>query len=231
MSSEPLRNAWIAASDPVIAWVADLTAAADRPHDLLAWQTELLRAGREQAVYMVRAAPEAGYEGDGPLEQLLAARSAAEGTAVPFGFARSGRAGGLRVAARLAYVEDGHVVEREVEDPGELLARLRPDDVAAAGSRMTRNAPVDVHPAGGRVIISSFTDIWLPLVPGLLEDDYELGRPFDNRALAERHTPRLNAWLALARDRTRVLGGDWRLHPDFTRADPALLDGDGLIRL
>src|SRR3954453_14026786 len=125
MSSDALRNAWIASGDPQITWRASLGEG-----DRRAWLRAVLRAGREHAIYTVHEAPAAGYlrERDGELEDarpddLFA--FAASGTR-PIGGRR------LRVSARLAYVEDGRVVEDDVEDLGALLARLRPDDVLSA---------------------------------------------------------------------------------------------------
>jgi hypothetical protein len=59
----------------------------------------------------------------------------------------------------------------------------------------------------------------LPWVDGLLEDNSVAGRPRDNRALAEIHTPRLNQLLTTAREAVLALGGAWSLAEESVRRD------------
>ena len=247
MSSKHGRNAWIAAGDPQITWRADLTPAADRPDALADWLRQILRAGRAQGVYTVHDAPGADYvrERDGELEDVLTERWSSGGPLDLFAFARTGTRSvdgrRLRVGANLSYVApNGTIVDEEVDDVGALLARLRPADVPAAGSLITPTPPLDAigvllahggTPGIVQVTLSTFTDIWLPWVPGFMEDDYDPGCPFDNRPLAVRHTPRLNRFLAEARDGTRAIGGNWSVQSAFTCVPAASLDQDGLILL
>ncbi len=247
MNSEKARNAWVAAGDPLVTWCADLTAVRAAPRLLAEWLAAVLAAGRTERVYTVHEAPAADYlrERDGELEDVLTRRWEDGGPLDLFAFAGTGTrtldGHRLRVSAELAYVDPtGTIVEDELDDVGALLASLRPDDALSAGSLITPTPPL--HASGVllahdgaagplRVLLSAYTDIWLPWVTGLLEDDYDPDHPFDNGPLARRHTPRLNAFLGNMRDHTRTVGGTWSLVPHLTRVDSSLFDGDGLIRL
>jgi hypothetical protein len=118
--------------------------------------------------------------------------------ATPWQAATTEEPGFLRVSGRVAWFEDGpEPVEGVVDDLGALLERLRPEDVeAAAGGFMIHTPPLTVFEGGGRLHLQVHSDIWLPWVPGFLSEDFTTGSWFDNRPLARRHTPDLNALLA-----------------------------------
>jgi len=114
--------------------------------------------------------------------------------------------------ARLAFYRGDRIVEEEVVDVGVLLQELRPDhDRSVTGSAPpveVRGKPVRVDSAKEVFVeITLPTDIWFPRVMGM-EDEYNL-EPYDNSALAQLHTPRLNAFLREVRDKTLALGGRW----------------------
>ena len=70
------------------------------------------------------------------------------------------------------------------------------------------------HPSAVRIEIRLDTDIWFPSVMGFDEPLPDVGDPpdsYDNRALAERHTPRLNAFLDAAAREVAAIGGRWEM--------------------
>jgi hypothetical protein len=215
-----MTNAWVVNDDPFVRWIADLSAVHDRSQRLLDWRRTVLEAGARQAVYRV-------VEGE------------------PFVFVAGGLApaedGQPRVLSRVAYFDrKGAIAEAEVDDLGGLLRSLRPEDVETAGFLMKHSPPLDLReyglvlrrpdgtPSGQvvlRVAFALYSDIWLPWALGLLEDDYGEDL-FDNRPLAERHTPRLNDFLSAARQATVAAGGRWYLDRDDTRPDVLAQVGD-----
>jgi hypothetical protein len=115
--------------------------------------------------------------------------------------------------ARLAVYRGDAIVEETVADVGALLRELRSERPAS----ITRSTPavvvrgfsVPVDHAGPLAItVQLDTDIWLPTVIGFDEaDDRE---DYDNRALAERHTPRFNAFLGEVAATVTGTGGQWK---------------------
>jgi hypothetical protein len=137
--------------------------------------------------------------------------------------------------ARLSYYDlDGDLIDKEVEDVGELLQRLRPMPFdLSEEERNSYNYDKKSYMASGSAIflggqfiskdsssdyctylrIYLHTDIWFPKVGGFLEDHspYQSRVFHDNRELALRHTPRLNQFLASVRDLTLEFGGTWKV--------------------
>lgn len=123
-----------------------------------------------------------------------------------------------RTRARLAVFDDtGAIVEQDVEDLGELFKSVRPD----YGGRILHDCPVRISdwvraPAGPPMSWASIkleSDIWFPWVVGVddRDDDADEHEWIDNRALAARHTPRCNRFLAAVRDKFLALGGTWEI--------------------
>lgn len=240
-----MDNLWITHGDQLVEWTAELSPAADDPTRLLEWLRRVLAAGQQNQVYEVLEAPLAGYRSDrdGALISVLKRRFDNEGILDLGHFASSGvRAvdgAFLRATARMAYADErGEVVENPVENLGAQLRALRPGDVAKATGLMVDCPPLDVvgplidlarpeqslwrgRPGTVRVRFTLRTDIWFPWVIGFLAPIVDATPRYDNRPLAGRHTPRLNAFLAEVRAATLDLGGRWELDPEirFTRPD------------
>jgi hypothetical protein len=247
-----MDNLWITYGDQLVEWTAELTPAADDPAALFGWLRRVLTAGERDRAYEVHEAPLAGYRSprDGALIDHLERRFAAEGVVDVGHFASSGMravdGGTLRVAALLAYADDrGEVVEAAVENLGGLLRRLRPGDVTESGGLMVDCPPIDLagplidvarpdrsrwHGRAGlvRVRFTIRSDIWFPWVIGFLAPPVDVTRRHDNRPLAMRHTPRLNAFLAEARAATLELGGRWELDPEIRFALPGMISEEGV---
>jgi len=242
-----MDNLWVTSGDDLVTWVADLTAARDDAPALLGWLRTLLAAGEREAVYEVLEAPLAGFrvERDGPLADHLARRFDRDGVLDLGHFSTSGTrvvdGHRLRVAATVAYVESGVVVDRPVENLGALLRRLHPALRDEGAGHMVdcppidvRGTEVDVHGTDGRprrrteVRFSLRSDLWYPYVVGLLAPTFDVERRHDNRALALRHTPRLNAFLGAVRGATLALDGRWGLEGEARLAFPGLVTDHGI---
>jgi hypothetical protein len=81
------------------------------------------------------------------------------------------------------------------------------------------------------VYFYTYSDIWQPWVRGLLEEDQEIDARFDNRPLAERHTPRLNSFLSRVQELTQAMGGEWRYLPDDSKFNWTGLYWEGGVRM
>jgi len=212
-----VQNRWTTRDDPAFAaWEAALPAEGG-----LDFSRALLRLGREERVYRVLEAPAPSrFEAAGGrrYEDLLA-----EG-ALPFDFGSGGiartAAGQLRTPGVVSWHAPGGVVEGEVEDLGAKLASLRPGDVDWGGRFMAPAPPVTITGRRARrdaerplrVRVALFCDVWFPWVLGFLEEAFpapNARKMYDNRALAARHTPRLNRFLAGAADAAAAAGGRW----------------------
>ena len=121
----------------------------------------------------------------------------------------------LVASARLSWWDDGLVREGEVAHLGALLRRLRPDTVGRGSMYMQDVGPITINGPVNHLQVTLHTDIWFPWIRGLLDgwldDELKTGLPFDNRALAERHTPALNAFLSEARSLALSSGLTWEL--------------------
>ncbi|ADG73329.1 hypothetical protein Cfla_0412 [Cellulomonas flavigena DSM 20109] len=242
-----MDNLWVTSGDDLVTWVADLTAVRDDAPALLGWLRTILAAGEREAVYEVLEAPLAGFrvERDGPFAEHLGRRFDRDGVVDLGHFATSGTrvvdGRRLRVTATLAYVEGGVVVDRPVENLGALLRRLHPTLLDEGAGHMVdcppidvRGTEVDVRGTGGRsrrrteVRFALRSDLWYPYVVGLLAPTSDAERRHDNRPLALRHTPRLNAFLGAARSATLALGGRWELEEQARLAFPGAVTEHGI---
>ena len=200
-------NRWTVAREPVLGWTATLPAHGP----VHGWIARALRLGERWGVYLLDELPGSGYRraAHGPLGAFLDARP---GGVVDQQVER------LHPYARLAVADvDGAVVEQDVADLGAVLERT--------GSQ----APIRHHPPlildadllDEQPVLSvrAHSDVWLPWCHadvsdrggGVHGDDL-----VDNRALAERHAPRLSGFLAELARHTRAAGGHWVLEPDDT---------------
>lgn len=226
-------NHWVALKDePVAGWeVALPPPRSDDVTGLLAFARGVVAAGEAAEVYRVLEIPGApGYVAtpDRAYADFLADCVARTG-ALPL-FATSGGAaptsqGRLRTPARLAYFDpDGRVVESEVADLGELLQNVHRRGHALFPTYAAHVAPVVIStlrnvdmraPTSEPILVTIAlpSDIWLPRVVGFLDDRDAPPRAedmFDNRPLAQRHTPRLNEFIGAVRALVAELGGTWQ---------------------
>lgn len=112
-----------------------------------------------------------------------------------------------------------------VDDTGRLLRSLVPGKsidryvadlgsppLAVTGSIFRYQDGQLVQNLGGQVVLfTTYTDIWFPFVTGAAHPSWDSERFFDNRELASRHTPRLNAYLEAVASAVIAAGGRWEI--------------------
>ncbi len=206
---------------------------------LLRFAKGLLEAGEQEAVYQIietrrpldfTKSPDWGYAQF--LDKMLVETEILPLFDLGLGVAENYN-GVLRTPARLCYYNlEDELIEAEVENVGLLLESLRPDDADWGSIFMEGVGPVTLlsrpvslkeiaevtkQPRSVQIKISLRTDIWFPQVLGILEGDQPLSpnssKWYDNRELANCHSPRLNRFLFKVHELTSELGGKWRLNP------------------
>lgn len=240
-----MNNYWIAYFDQEFAeWVATLppvTTPADAER-MLALAAAILAVGEQEAVYTVEETPTPPGFQRTPAQSyaaFLAEEYATHGYATMFDLGDSAvptSDGRLWTPGRLAYFDAGGTrVEARVGDVGAILRELRPEKIADNYRHMSAVAPITIRssrlarlkgsgaaPRPFYLRISLLTDIWFPHVLGLLEDNrplrWEAPAYYDNRSLAEVHTPRLNRFLASVRRLVEAARGTWTIEEPFELA-------------
>lgn len=204
-----MENPWIIGLDGRVEWIATLPV--ERPPEQAEWVRTALAQGDRLGVHRVLQVPDIGYDRavDGDVVGFLDAR-AGDGVG-PLFFANP-----MAVSALVAFHDaDGTVVERELSDLGTALepfqapVRHRPPLELKA---FDWSSPPDVPEV--EVVVRTYSDIWLPWTAASYDPDSPVRGFGDNRVLAARHTPRLNAFLAVLRDATHRIGGRWELDRD-----------------
>lgn len=250
-----MRNLFIQVEQPFATWCADLTSIAGSPERVLEVVVATLEAGERHEVFIPVAAPRIDFVRvrDGDLTSTLR-RSFAQTLTVD-AFAFTGAAmlpehpSSSHVTARLSmYDADDHIVERITADLGLPLRALEPVP-GAIGEGFTRPFPA-VRITGPRLVytrtkdgyalatprrsttlsVALHSDIWFPFVFGSAHPLADHVRMFDNRALASRHTPRLNAFVREVSGAVVAAGGVWRVDEDETGGNARLwLDEHGIL--
>jgi len=239
------RNHWITfANDFMVRWGAWLRAPRGDATPLIDFGTAVVELGRRHGVYDPVRLPGtvpfvASRQG---FADYLRDQVRQHGRIPLFPIeARPGE--DLWTPARLAFYRGDSIVEEDIGDLGGLLRTLRPECLETCLMFMRAASPLVLSGAAVavgseqevRIQVRLDSDIWLPRVMGMLEeipDDLDDRPMCDNRALAEHHTPRLNAFLADVRRLTLDLGGRWeRLETDPVAADYADLWDETGIRL
>lgn len=216
----PARNHWMTFPDDfIVRWGAFLPAPRGSCEAAIRFGTALVEAGARHEVYrLVRMPAGEPYEvSEGSFDAYLRRQLERRGL-VPL-FPRDERPGNDSWAtARLACYRPAGLVEEVVGDVGALLRELRPECLETRGRFMRAAPPVAIvgmaFPADRteeiRIQIRLDTDLWFSRVLGMLEEpDGDKPDWYDNHPLAQRHTPRLNAFLRELRALTLSLGGRW----------------------
>ncbi|MGI5212352.1 hypothetical protein [Plantactinospora sp. CA-290183] len=193
--------------EPVLGWLARLPERGLR---------EVLRWGEETAVYRVVEVPWFGYD------------RAVHGSFVDF--LDSGMSGrepldlfraSHTVTSRVTFGDPtGTVVEDDISNLGGVLAaapHAGPDTPRVALRLSAFRSPDGDEEID--LLVSSYSDIWLPWCSARYEAGAHLDDLADNRELARRHTPRLNEFLAGVGELAERTGGTLQIFPDNT--DPA----------
>jgi len=222
------RNVWMVYRHSIVDWVAHLPDPVVRRRDaVMDWVQHVCDLGTEHAIYDVletRGKPRYQHnDGDGGWPAFVRRHwTPRHTTAVPL-FPGGGAAltedGRVRVASTVAAFEGDEIVERPVWDLGARLAEVR-SDLALPPLAVTPVRLDEVWPSDGgvSVYVSLSTDLFQPWVSGHATDgappDADEDLPFDNTALAQRHTPRLNAFIRGIASSVEALGGEWAFEPN-----------------
>lgn len=249
-----MKNLWIQTEPAFATWIANLDALRNHPSLLLKFAEVVLDSGAKHQVFEVVESPAIEFHSDrGPrLSDKLRDLYREHHVVDLFGFTGAamapGAPGSSTARATLAWFnESEEQVEGMVEDLGSLLERLEPVEDSIPQGFMKRFPPVRVTgrrllyagqptevqnlPAGipVSVRIAIHSDIWFPWVFGSAHPLCDHKRMFDNRALALRHTPRLNAFLEDVARSVRALGGTWQVDDEETgKAARQWVDEDGI---
>jgi hypothetical protein len=136
--------------------------------------------------------------------------------------------------SRLCYYDlEGELIETDVKDTGKLLETLHPDrercrfnmsyhvpvqiqvfprSVSLPGNVDTSSSQSTLEQKTINIGILLYSDIWFPWVVGWLEERRACGSnndKYDNRELAQCHTPRLNRFISTVRELVLEYGGNW----------------------
>lgn len=236
-----MKNLWIQAENAFATWIADFTPISAKPAAILDFVRAVLISGKKHRVFDVSEAPTIGYRrGAGlTLDQRLADLLSHDRILDLFGFTGAamlpGISGSSTVEAALCYYDrSGQLVEGATTDPGALLASLEPAPDSIPNGMMRHypamrvtgrqyvsvqeGTPVDrsAHPYPVAALFAVHSDIWFPWIFGSAHPEADHVRMFDNRELANCHTPRLNAFLTEIATVARRSGGTFGVWPDET---------------
>jgi hypothetical protein len=223
-----MRNLWVQTEDAFARWHADVTGLLAKPEVLVELACAIYDAGVEYDVLLPLKAPKLGFErGRSPDITTLARRRWKEQRTVGLFKAMSS----AHVEAMVAWFDRDHqIIEQMTHDLSEVLTALEP--VPGAIYRHCREpGPPPVELTGwafdypdrhtpvqkplGRVTFGCalHSDIWFPFVLGFAHPQRDLKRWFDNRELATRHTPRLNAFIERCATLVTDVGARWYVEP------------------
>lgn len=236
-----MRNLFIQVEQPFATWIADLAAVVASPERVLDVVVAVLEAGERHEVFVPVTAPLIGYERarDGDLGARLRRTFTDMLTVDAFAFTGAAmlpdHASSSHVTAKLAmYDTDDRLVERVVADLSVPLRESEPV-TGSLGEGFTRPFP-PVRITGPKLVympardgyalasparstairIALHSDLWFPFVFGSAHPLADHQRMFDNRALASRHTPRLNAFLQDVSRAVVSAGGRFSVDDDET---------------
>jgi hypothetical protein len=250
-----MKNLWIHTENAFVTWIADFTEIADDPASIHGFVQAALIAGARHRIFDVEEAPVIGYrrERDGLLNDVLRRLIEREEVLDLFGFTGAammpGHPRSSTVETTLCYYDRAdQLVERTVTDLGAVLASLEPVPGSIAKAFMThypavrirgrrytsvrQGIPIDrsAHPLPAAVLIAIHSDIWFPWVFGSAHPLHDYVRMFDNRDLANRHTPRLNAFLREVAAAALRVGGSFGVWPDGTGTQAIeCVDDEGVL--
>jgi hypothetical protein len=236
-----MKNLWIQTENAFVTWVADFTAISTHPAAILEFVRSLLASGAKHRIFEVVEAPMIGYRRDrnSALGDVLGRLLEHDKVLDLFGFTGSAMMPGTPTSSIVEttlsyYNHEDQLVERVVTDLGALLASLEPVPDSIPNGFMTRYPAIRIigdryvgvregisvdnsaHPYPVAVYLGIHSDIWFPWVYGSAHPECDHRRMFDNRELASRHTPRLNAFLGELATAARRAGGSFGVWPGGT---------------
>ena len=235
-------NLWVQTKQPVATWVADLSSAARTdPEAINRFVDALLAAGVQTGVVRIHEAPDMDFYEDthGPFPEWFAQRRQASATPDLLS-----ELGGHRQTAVLSTFDDeGRLVDGVVMDLGTRLKAEEPYERAFDGFMepffavcLIGSYPSAIAAAAAgdwdrpvQMRISTHSDIWFPWINGANHPLCDYKRKFDNRLLAERNAPRLNAFLEAVAEAAQAAGGTLELDRDETNVRPEYVSDRGVV--
>ena len=192
-----MRNVWVQKEFPLAQWSGDLAAFIDSPDVVTRLLMTMVRLAGSHGVAIVNESAVA--------DRLREMRK--DAGRIECSFMRS-----FSPRARVSWFDRANqLVEGEIDDLGHFLRSLEPVEGAISRHDSAFEQPLGISGStlsyDGRgvprrtrvneqiVTFSIYSDIWFPFVTGEAHPSYDGARYFDNRELAMRHTPRLNAFL------------------------------------
>ncbi len=235
-------NLWVQTEGPYVTWIADLgTTVRQDPARLSSFVEAVIAAGEQTGAMRILQARSLQYfrEEHGELIPFLRQRWSAQGGPELFG-----DMDGLEVDSSVAWFDDsGRLFECPTSRLERILEMDEPNDwildgfkepwppirIFGATAEDIREAQAGDWDIPIRLQISLHSDIWFPWVHALCHPLHTRGRQFDNRVLAERHTPRLNAFLEAVGAAAEAAGGTFGLDPDQCGVAPHTVTDRGIV--
>ncbi len=237
-----MKKLWIQIEDPFVTWIADFTAINNQPTRMARFVQTTLTSGVKHRIFDVAEAPLIGYlrDRDGALGDVIGRLFEQDKVLDLFGFTGAAMHPGLPTSSTVEttlchYDRNDLLVEHVVTDLGAVLSSVEPAPDCIPSGFMTHypavritgwryeaasegtNVDRSVRPLPIEVRICIHSDIWFPWVYGSAHPEWDHRRMFDNRELASRHTPRLNAFLKEVAEAAREVGGRFGIRHDETR--------------
>jgi len=241
-------NLWVQTERPKAGWIANLTETAlEDPWRLVPFLETVIRSGEKHRVLTVLRVASLNYERtrDGDFFDFLHARWRERG--VP---ELLGDMSGLVAESRMAWLDNACcVTEGPLSELESILEWDEPWEDAIDGLRDPGWPPVSVFGCTEEYIqearagrwrgnvelqINLHSDIWMPWIIGSghpvvsIQDLREGMRYFDNRMLAERHTPRLNSWIREVAAACVEAGGEFEVNDDISPMNPERITTQGI---
>ena len=234
-----MKNVWVQTENPFVTWLGDLTPIATHPETILDVVRAVLASGVRHKIFDVADAPEVDYRRsrDVLLSDVLAQLLKRERILDVFAFTGAamlpGISGSSTAEATLCHYDRAdRLTESVVPDLGALLASLEPVPDSIPNGMLRHYPPIRITgrryinvcegepvnrgaypiPVAFRLCVHS--DIWFPWIYGSAHPECDQRRMFDNRELANCHTPRLNAFLGEVAAAVRQAGGTFEAQPD-----------------
>jgi len=247
------KNQWISTSKEVFArWRVTIPPPRGDIEPALQFALAVAAAGEQEQVWTpirLRAAIPFERSAAASLEVHLRTLIAERGAAPMFHVGSEVGSSANLTPALLSYFDEaGNIVDAEVANVGDLVRQLHRRTAPLTNRSCGAVSPVildgpPLFPGGDRALqldIRLQTDIWFPRVDGWIEDEAEDGDleadwsagPHDNSALAARHTPRFNRFLAEVRRAAIAVGGSLELGEGYGYGElytPEQVDEHGIL--
>lgn len=252
-----MKNLWIQTEPAFVTWTADLTEIQHNPDALFTFLKSVFDAGSKYEIFTVVEAPEISFARDAGANicDRLVTLFKMQNVVDLFAFTGAAMAPGAprssTVEAKLAWYDgSGKCIEGLCTDLATILQSLEPVEdsiptgfmkhlppLRVTGPRLTYNNQnpdhLDLSLRDSAVVYFAIhSDIWFPWLYGSAHPLCDHKHMFDNRELAQKHTPRLNNFLQDINNVVTQMGGTWSIYlPETGEAAINWLNDNSLINL